>query len=145
MNDGLRDLRPDAADDAVGPHQPRRRNGLQQVLRRQRIDGRHAGDIDDGDFGAVIDDVLKKVFHHDLRARAVERSDDRDRQNPSHNLTTGVESSVISRCCRQSRSSRLSEKVRRYRRPRSSSRSVTAHIIFVMPRRADVCCLRLSR
>ena len=44
-----RDLRPDAADDAVGAHQARRRHGLDQVLRHQRVDGRHAGDVDDGD------------------------------------------------------------------------------------------------
>ena len=35
MDDRLRDLRPDAADDAVGAHQPRRRDGLQQMLRHR--------------------------------------------------------------------------------------------------------------
>ena len=49
VDDRLRDLRPDAADDAVGAHQPRRRDRLQQVLRDQRVDRRHAGDVDDRD------------------------------------------------------------------------------------------------
>ena len=52
MHDRLRDLRPDAADDAVGAHQPRRRHGLQQMLRDQRVDRRHAGDVDDRDLRA---------------------------------------------------------------------------------------------
>ncbi len=47
VHDGLRDLRPDAADDAVGAHQPRRRDRLEQVLGDQRVDGGHAGDVDD--------------------------------------------------------------------------------------------------
>ena len=52
MHDGLGDLRPDAAEDAVGAHQPRGGDRLDQVLRDQRIHRGHAGDVDDGDFGA---------------------------------------------------------------------------------------------
>ena len=81
MDDRLRDLRPDAADDAVGAHQPRGRHRLQQVLRDQRVDGRHAGDVEDGDRRAGLDDALQQVLHHDLRARAVERADERQRQD----------------------------------------------------------------
>ena len=55
---------------------------LQQMLRRQRVDRRHAGDVDDGDFGAVVDDVLQQVLHHDLGALAVERADDRNGEHP---------------------------------------------------------------
>ena len=73
--------RADPADDAVGAHQPRRRNGLDQVLRHQRIDGRHAGDVDDRDLGAGLDDLLEQALHHDLRARAVERADQRQSQD----------------------------------------------------------------
>ena len=54
---GLRDLRPDAADDALGAHQPRGGDGLEQVLRDQRVDRRHAGDVDDRDAGAGLDDA----------------------------------------------------------------------------------------
>ena len=81
MHDRLRDLRPDAADDAIRAHQPRRRDGLQQMLRDERIDGRHAGDVDDRDFRARLDDPLEQALHHDLRARAVERADERQRED----------------------------------------------------------------
>ena len=40
---------PDAADDAVRAHQPRRGDRLQQVLGDERVHGRHAGDVDDRD------------------------------------------------------------------------------------------------
>ena len=81
VDDGLRDLRPDAADDAVGAHQPGGRDRLDQMLRHQRVDGRHAGDVDDGDLGAGVDDALQQVLHHHLRARAVERADQRQRED----------------------------------------------------------------
>ena len=77
MDDGLRDLRPNAADDAVGPHQAGGRHGLDQVLRHQCVDGRHTGDVDDGDLGARGDDLFEQAFHDDLGARAVERADQR--------------------------------------------------------------------
>ena len=81
MHHGLRDLRPDAADDAVGAHQPRGGDGLQQMLGGQRIDRGHAGDVDDGDFRFGIDDGLQQVFHHHLGALAVQRADQRQRQD----------------------------------------------------------------
>ena len=49
VHDRLRDLRTDAADDAVGAHQPRGGDRLEQVLRDERVHRRHAGDVDDGD------------------------------------------------------------------------------------------------
>ncbi len=81
MHDGLGDLRADAADDAIGTHQPGRRNGLDQVLRDQRVDRRHAGNVDDGDLRFRADDPLQQIFHHDLGARAVQRADQRQREN----------------------------------------------------------------
>jgi hypothetical protein len=51
------------------------------VLRDERVDGRHAGDVDDGDFGAGIDQPLQQRLHHDLRAGAVERADHRQRNH----------------------------------------------------------------
>ena len=60
MDDRLRDLRPDAADDAVRAHQPGGRDRLQQMLRDQRVHGRHAGDVDDRDLGAGLDDPLQQ-------------------------------------------------------------------------------------
>ena len=81
VDDRLRDLRPDAADDALGAHQARRRDGLQEMLRHQRVDGRHAGDVDDRDAGAGVDDLLEQALHHDLRPRAVERADQRQRED----------------------------------------------------------------
>src|SRR5665213_349231 len=77
MNHGLGDLRTDAADDAIGAHEARRRRRFQKMLRRQGIDRRHAGNVDDGDLGAFGDDRLEQIFHHDLGPLAVERTDDR--------------------------------------------------------------------
>src|SRR5271155_322336 len=77
MDDGLRDLRPNAADDAIGPHQARGRDGLDQVLRHQCVDRWHPGNVDDRDLGARGDDLFEQVFHDGLGARAVERADQR--------------------------------------------------------------------
>ncbi len=82
MDDGLGDLRPDAGDDAVRAHQAGGGHGLQQVLGDQGVDGRHAGDVDDGDGRTGVDDALQQRFHHHLGAGAVERADDRQGENP---------------------------------------------------------------
>ena len=50
MDDCLRYLRADTADDAVGSHQARRLDGFDQVLRNQGVDRGNSGDINDGDF-----------------------------------------------------------------------------------------------
>src|SRR5262245_60349515 len=81
MHDRLRDLRPDAADDALGSHEPRGGNRLQEVLRDERVDGGHAGDVDDRDPRAGGDDLLEEALHHDLRPGAVERADQRERED----------------------------------------------------------------
>ena len=81
MHDGLRDLRADAADDAVGAHQPGRRHGLEEMLGHQGVDGGYAGDVDDGDAAPGLDDALEQALHHDLRARAVERADEGQRED----------------------------------------------------------------
>jgi hypothetical protein len=47
----------------------------------QRIDGRHTGDVDDRDLCTGRDDRLQQIFHHDLRAMAVERADQRHGEN----------------------------------------------------------------
>src|SRR4051812_30023261 len=44
VDDGLRDLRPDAANDAVGAHEAGGSDGLEKMLRHQRVHGRNAGD-----------------------------------------------------------------------------------------------------
>src|SRR5215471_9605335 len=86
MNDRLRDLRADAADYAIGPHQPGRGHGLEQVLRHQRVHRRHSGDVNDGYACAGLDDLLQQALHHHLRPRAVERADQRQGENalPQH-------------------------------------------------------------
>ena len=43
LNDGLRNLRPDAADDAVGAHQAGSGNSPHEMLGNERINRRHAG------------------------------------------------------------------------------------------------------
>ncbi|MNT40005.1 hypothetical protein D3C72_1762950 [compost metagenome] len=77
MHDGLGDLRANAADDAVGPHQADGGDGLEQVLGHQGIDGRYTGDVDDGDLRAGVDDPLQQRFHHHLGALRVQRADHR--------------------------------------------------------------------
>ena len=44
MDDSLRDLRTNSADEAIRAHQTRRGHGLQQVLRHQGV---HHGDASD--------------------------------------------------------------------------------------------------
>ena len=89
VNDGLGNLRANAADDAIGAHQARGGDRLEQVLRHERIHRRHAGDVDDGDPRPGIDNALQQVFHHDLRARAVERADERQGQHAVPELDDG--------------------------------------------------------
>ena len=107
MDDGLRNLRADAADDAVGAHQPGGGDRFQQMLRDQRVDGGHARDVENGDLRAGVDDSLEQVFHDHLRAGAVERADQRQRQDAFPQSDDRVESSSMSCCCRAMMSFRL--------------------------------------
>ena len=59
--------------------QTRRRHRLKQVLRNQRVHSWDPGDIDDGDKRRSCNDPFEEVFHHHLRARAVEGADERQR------------------------------------------------------------------
>ena len=94
VDDGLRDLRADAADDAVGAHQARRGDRLQQVLRHQRVDGRHAGDVDDGDLRAGRRRCVCSRFSITTWVRALSSVPiSGSASTPSHSLTTGVDSS----------------------------------------------------
>ncbi|MCY1412291.1 hypothetical protein D9M71_276910 [compost metagenome] len=68
MNDGLGNLWAHPADDAIGTHQANGSHGFQQVLCHQGIDGGHAGDVDDGNFRAGVDDALQQRLHHHLGA-----------------------------------------------------------------------------
>src|SRR5436305_7235169 len=77
VDDGLRNRRADAGDDTGRAEQAHSGNGFDQVIGHLRVDGRHAGDVEDGDLGARLDDALKQAFHHQLRAAAVERADQR--------------------------------------------------------------------
>src|SRR5262245_54142694 len=82
MDDCLSDLRPYAANDAVRAHQSRRRDRFQEVLRGQRVDGGNSGDIDDSNRCALINDGLKEILHHHLRALTVKCADDRKSKYP---------------------------------------------------------------
>ena len=81
VHDGLRDLRAHAGDDAFRAHEPQRGHRLQQVLRDQRVDRRHAGDVEDGDLRAGLDDLLQQGFHDHLGARGIERADHGQRED----------------------------------------------------------------
>src|SRR5580704_286915 len=81
MDDRLRDLRPDAVDDAIGAHQAGGGNGFDQVLRHQRVDCGHPCDVDDGDLCARIHDLLEQALHDGLSALAVEGATQRQGQD----------------------------------------------------------------
>src|SRR2546423_4870293 len=89
VNNGLRDGRADAGDDAGRAEQAHGGHGLNQVIRHLRVDGRHAGDVEDGDLGARLDDALKQALHHQLRAAAVERADQRQADDAIPDLHDG--------------------------------------------------------
>ena len=103
----LGDLRTDAADHAVGAHQPGGGDRLEQMLGHQGVDGRHAGDVDDGDLGALVDDRWSRfsmtTWVRSLSSVPISGS----ARMPSQSLTTGVDSSASSRCWRWMTSSRL--------------------------------------
>ncbi len=59
------------------------------MLGDERVDRRHAGDVDDRQFGAGVDDALQQGLHHQLRASAVQRADHRHRQHAVPQLDDG--------------------------------------------------------
>ena len=54
---------------------------FQQVLRHERVHGRDAGDVDDRNRRAGLDDALQQAFHDHLCACAVEGTDERERED----------------------------------------------------------------
>src|SRR5262249_30402367 len=89
MYDGLRDLRPDATDNAIGTHQSGSRYGLDQVLGHHCVDRWHPGDIDDGDLSSGLHDVVEQVLHHLLSTLAVKGADQRKENDPLPELHYG--------------------------------------------------------
>ncbi len=63
------------------PIKTRGGHGLQQVLGHQGIHHRDAGDVDNGVIRPGLDDRFQQILHHHLRARAIQRSDERQRQD----------------------------------------------------------------
>ncbi len=111
MNDGLRNLRAHAADDAVRAHQPRCGDRFQQMLRHQRIHGGHARNIDDRDARVRLHDCAAAVISITTCVRALSSVPMiGSARMPSHNFTTGVESSISSSCCRAMNFSRVAWK-----------------------------------
>src|ERR1700745_735712 len=51
------------------------------MLGDQRVNCRHAGDVDNREFGASLDDFLEQSFHHHARSGAVKGTDERQSQN----------------------------------------------------------------
>src|SRR3954464_13112619 len=62
----------DARDDAGRAEQAGGGDGLDQVIRHLRVNGRHSRDVEYGDLCARADYALKQPLHHQLRAPAVE-------------------------------------------------------------------------
>lgn len=81
MDNSLRNLRANSADDAVSVHEACRSNRFQQVLGHQRIHRRHAGNVDNCNQGSRFNDLLLQAFHDHLRACAIERPDQRQGQH----------------------------------------------------------------
>ncbi len=77
MDDGLCDLRTDAADNAIGTHQSGSRYSFDQMLRHKCVDRRDTRDVYDGDLSSRLHDVVKQVLHHQLSALTIERADQR--------------------------------------------------------------------
>ena len=106
MDDRLRDLRTDAADDAVGAHQTGGRDGLEQVLGDERVDGRHAGDVDDRHL-EFVSTIRSSRLSITICVRSLSRVPiSGTATTPSHSLTTGVDSSISSCCWRAITASR---------------------------------------
>src|SRR5262245_57227435 len=89
MHDGLRDLRPDTTNDAVGSHKPGSGYRLDQMLRYLCVDGRHPGDVYNGDLSSGLHDVVEQVLHHHLSTLAVEGADQRKQNDPVPKLHYG--------------------------------------------------------
>jgi len=60
MNYRLRDLRPNPADYAIRAHHANRGDSLKQMLCGNRVNGRHAGDINNSNFGSGLNDSLEQ-------------------------------------------------------------------------------------
>jgi hypothetical protein len=69
MDNSLGDLRTHPAHNAVGAHEPGGCDGLEQMLGDERVDGGHAGDVNDGDRRARLHDPLQEVLHDHLSTR----------------------------------------------------------------------------
>ena len=82
VDDRLGDLGSDAADDALGAHEPGGPDRLEQVLGHEGVDGGHARNVDDGDRRSGVHDPLQQALHHDLGALAVEGPDEGHREDP---------------------------------------------------------------
>jgi len=62
MDDGLGDLRTDAADHAFGAHEARGGHGLKQMLGRPSVNHGNAGNVDDGEIETSLDDGIEPGF-----------------------------------------------------------------------------------
>ena len=77
MDDRLSDLRPYAADDALGSHQASGRNRLQEMLCRKRVHRGHPGEVEKRELRTRLNDSLEKTLHDRLRSARIQRADDR--------------------------------------------------------------------
>ena len=108
MNDRLGDLRTNAADNAVRPHETRRRDGLHEMLCHQRVDRRHSGDVDDRDPAPVSTTRCSKFSMTTCVLALSSVPISGSASTSSHSWTTGVDNSMSSCCCRLITPSRLS-------------------------------------
>jgi hypothetical protein len=81
MHDRLGNLWADAADDALGTHQPGGRHSPDEVLSHLGVHSWNARDVYDCDLGTRLYNMVEKIFHHRLCALAVQGANQRKGQD----------------------------------------------------------------
>ena len=77
MHERLGNGRPHARQHHLRPQQADGADGLDQMLRRLRVDRRHAHDVHQGHGRIGFHDAVEQPLHELLRALAVQRADQR--------------------------------------------------------------------
>ena len=83
---GPGDLGGESRDDHTGTHQPRRVDGLHEVVGDGRVDLGDTGDVDHDDLGSVGADAAQQLVGELCRPLTVQDADDREDQQPLADL-----------------------------------------------------------
>src|SRR4051812_26360271 len=111
VDERLRDARRQPGEDRACAHQPRRLNGLHEMVGDGHVDGRDTRDVDDDDLGAVCLDGAEECSVS-CRARCESSTPMIGRMSSRpRTWSTGVESSRIAACWSRMTRSRSSTKL----------------------------------